>query len=125
LPPMFCRRQYSFDAANILSVRVFCWRQHFVVPNILSTPTFCCRQCFVGANILLTQPIFCRRCAAYGTFRYFELCSICLREGLCRSKPATNPWNKHNNTTVAISTISKPYWTVFCRIKWAVQVWES
>jgi hypothetical protein len=24
LPPMFCRRQYSFDAANILSVRVFC-----------------------------------------------------------------------------------------------------
>jgi hypothetical protein len=35
-----------------------------------------------------------------------------LREGLGRSKPATNPWNEHNNTTVGISTISKPYWTV-------------
>jgi hypothetical protein len=34
-------------------------------------------------------------CAAHGTFRYFELRSICLREGLGRSKPATNPWNKH------------------------------
>ncbi len=32
-----------------------------------------------------------RYCAAQGTFRYFELCSICLREGLGRSKPATNP----------------------------------
>jgi hypothetical protein len=41
-------------------------------------------------------------CAAHGTFRYFELCSICLREGLGCSKPATNPWNKHNNTTVGI-----------------------
>ncbi len=30
-------------------------------------------------------------CAAHGTFRYFELCSICLREGLGRSKPATTP----------------------------------
>ncbi len=30
-------------------------------------------------------------CAAHGTFRYFEVCSICLREGLGRSKPATNP----------------------------------
>ncbi len=30
-------------------------------------------------------------CAAHGSFRYFELCSICLREGLGRSKPATNP----------------------------------
>ncbi len=34
-------------------------------------------------------------CAAHETFRYFELCSICLREGLGRSKPTTNPWNKH------------------------------
>jgi len=64
-------------------------------------------------------------CAAHGTFRYSELCSICLREGLGRSKPATNPWNKHNNTTVEISTISKPYWTVFYRIKWTLQVWAS
>ncbi len=64
-------------------------------------------------------------CAAYGTFRYFERCSVCLREGLGHSKPATNPWNKHNNTTVGISTISNPYWTVFYRIKWALQVWVS
>ncbi len=63
--------------------------------------------------------------ATHGTFRYFELCSICLREGLGSSKPATNPWNKHNNTTVGISTISKPYWTVFYRTKWALQVWVS
>ncbi len=27
--------------------------------------------------------------------RNFELCSICLWEDLGRSKPATNPWNKH------------------------------
>ena len=33
------------------------------------------------------------------------------------SKPATNPQCKHINTTVGISTISKPYWTVFYRIK--------
>ncbi len=66
-----------------------------------------------------------RCCAAHRTFRYFELCSICLRESLGRSKPATNPWNKHNNTTVRISTISKPYWTVFYRIKWALQMWVS
>ncbi len=55
-------------------------------------------------------------CFAHRTFCYFELCSICLREGLGRSKPATNPWNKHNNTTVGISTIFKTYWTVFYRI---------
>jgi hypothetical protein len=36
-----------------------------------------------------------KRCAAHGTFRYFELCSICLREGLGCSKPTTNPRNKH------------------------------
>ncbi len=30
-------------------------------------------------------------CAAHGTFRFFELCLICLREGLGCSKPATNP----------------------------------
>jgi hypothetical protein len=64
-------------------------------------------------------------CAAHGTFRYFEICSICFREGLGRSKPATKPWNKHNNTAVGISTISKPYWTVFYWIKWALQVWVS
>ncbi len=64
-------------------------------------------------------------CCAHGTFCYFELCSICLREGLGHSKPATNPWNKQNKTTVGISTISKPYWTVFYRIKWALQVWVS
>ncbi len=64
-------------------------------------------------------------CAAHRTFCYFELCSICLREGLGSSKPTTSPWNKHNNTTVGISTISKPYWTVFYRIKWALQVWVS
>ncbi len=64
-------------------------------------------------------------CFAHGTFRYFELCSNCLREGLGRSKPATNPWNKHNNTTVGISTIFQPYWTVFYRIKWGLQVWVS
>ncbi len=34
-------------------------------------------------------------CAAHRTFCYFELCSICLRKGLGRSKPTTNPWNKH------------------------------
>ena len=26
------------------------------------------------------------KCCAHGNFRYFELCSICLREGLGRSK---------------------------------------
>ncbi len=30
-------------------------------------------------------------CGTPGTFRYFELCSICLREGLGHSKPSTNP----------------------------------
>jgi hypothetical protein len=30
-------------------------------------------------------------CATHGTFHYFALCSICLREGLGRIKPATNP----------------------------------
>jgi hypothetical protein len=58
-------------------------------------------------------------------FPLLELCSICWKEGLGRSKPATNPLNKHNNTTVEISTIYKPYWTVFYRIKWALQVWAS
>jgi hypothetical protein len=31
------------------------------------------------------------RCFAHGTFHCFELCSTCLKEGLGRSKPATNP----------------------------------
>jgi hypothetical protein len=30
-------------------------------------------------------------CGAPGTFRVFELCSICSRGGLGHSKPATNP----------------------------------
>jgi hypothetical protein len=46
-------------------------------------------------------------CCAHGTFRCFELCSTCSREGLGRSKPTTNSQNKHINTTVGISTISK------------------
>jgi hypothetical protein len=37
-------------------------------------------------------------CCAHGTFRCFELCSTCLKEGLGRSKPATNSYNKHINT---------------------------
>jgi len=39
-----------------------------------------------------------RICCAHGTFRCFELCSTCSREGLGRSKPATNPQDKHINT---------------------------
>jgi hypothetical protein len=38
------------------------------------------------------------KCCAHETFRCFELCSICSREGLGRSKPATNPQCKHINT---------------------------
>ncbi len=34
-------------------------------------------------------------CAARRTFCYFELCSICLKKGIGRIKPATNPWNRH------------------------------
>jgi hypothetical protein len=66
-----------------------------------------------------------KSCCAHETFRCFELCSTCSREGLGCSKPATNTQNKHINTTVGISTISKPYWTVFYRIKWALQMWVS
>jgi hypothetical protein len=38
-----------------------------------------------------------RRVCRSRNFPLLELCSICFREGLGRSKPATNPWNKHNN----------------------------
>jgi hypothetical protein len=34
---------------------------------------------------------FHNTCAAHGTFCYFKLCSICLKDGLGQSKPATNP----------------------------------
>ncbi len=50
------------------------------------------------------------------TFRFLELCSTCWRK--------VNPQltiSKHINTLRGISTISKPYWTVFYRIKWALQ----
>ena len=35
----------------------------------------------------------------------------------CWSRWRKTPWNKYNNTTVGISTISKPYWTAFYRNK--------
>ncbi len=121
LTPKFCRCQY-FVNINILSTPIFCQHQHFVNTGILLTSIFCWRQYFVDANILsMLDNFLCHS----QDFPYFELCSICLREGLGRSKPATNPWNKHNNTTVGISTISKPYWTVFYRIKWALHMWVS
>jgi hypothetical protein len=41
-------------------------------------------------------------CAAHRTFRYFELCSVCLREGLGRSKPQTTLETNTNNTTVGV-----------------------
>ncbi len=73
--------------------------------------------------LVLVNLSACLRCSR--NFPLLELCSVCLREGLGRSKPATNPWNKHNNTTMGTSSLSKPYWTVFYRIKWALQAWES
>ncbi len=90
-----------------------------------SNHSSCIYHPFTYRNINLFCVSHVQCCAAQRTFRYFELCSLCLREGLGRSKPATNPWNKHNNTTVGISTISKPYWTVFYRINWALQGWVS
>ncbi len=60
-------------------------------------------------------------CVPLTTFCYFELCSICLRKDLgCRNPQPTLETNT-NSTYVGISTISKPYWTVFYRIKWALQ----
>ncbi len=43
-----------------------------------------------------------------------------LEESLGRSKPELTSC-KHNNTLCGDSTISKPYWTAFYRIKWALQ----
>jgi hypothetical protein len=70
LIPRFCQRQYFVDA-NILSARIFCWREylstrtfcrceHFVDANILLTPMFCRRHYFAAANSL-SPPIVCRR----------------------------------------------------------------
>ncbi len=58
-------------------------------------------------------------------FPLWALLNLLKRRSIGRSKPATNLWNKHKNTTVGLSTIFKPYWTVFYRIKWALQVWVS
>jgi hypothetical protein len=68
---------------------------------------------------LLNNTYFTNICVPLTTFCYFELCSIFLRKGLGRRKPSINPWNKHKH--VGISTVSKPYWTVYYRIKWALQ----
>ncbi len=60
-------------------------------------PVLRIRDVYPGSRILilpipdLESRIQNSYCAAHGTFRYFELCSICLRKGLGRSKPATNP----------------------------------
>ncbi len=78
-------------------------------------------MCFLGPNTERIYLWFEKFLVEKIMLCYFELCLICLREGLGRSNPATNRWNKHNNTTVGISTVSKPYWTVFYRIKWALQ----
>ncbi len=48
-------------------------------------------------GLMASDDIDCE-CCAQGTFRCFELCSTCLKEGLGRSKPTTNPQNKHINT---------------------------
>ena len=45
----------------------------------------------INKNIVSTQKPHAYIWGAPGTFRYFQLCSICVREGLGRSKPATNP----------------------------------
>jgi hypothetical protein len=101
IPPAYALADLYYNPipVSILLTQVFCRRQHFVDTTILSTLTFCLHEHFVDAIILL-PPMFCRRqysfdaancCAAHGTFRYFELCSICLREGLGRSEPAINP----------------------------------
>jgi hypothetical protein len=54
-----------------------------------------CRAIFSIHHWLITLGTFVYivniKCFALGTFHYFELFSICLREGLGRSKPATNP----------------------------------
>ena len=44
------------------------------------------------------------KCCAHETFRCFELCSICSREGLGRSKPATNPQCEHINTLAFVAS---------------------
>jgi hypothetical protein len=64
-------RRCLHACANILSMPVFCRRQHFVDANILPALIFCRHQCFAGANILLTPmfagtnilspPMFCWR----------------------------------------------------------------
>jgi hypothetical protein len=118
---------YRFSYLAVISSKKssrMCW-QSLLLPSTRGGTTPSPFYLAVADKVEINFNSFERDCAAHGTFRYFELCSICLREGLGRSKPAINPWNKHNNTTVGISTISKPYWTVFYRIKWALQVWVS
>ncbi len=64
-----------------------------------------------------------RRVCHSWNFPLLELCSICSREGLGRSKPATNPWNKHNNNDCRDFYYIQAL--LFYKIKWALQVWVS
>jgi hypothetical protein len=46
--------------------------KEFKQEAVIRLPLLICSFCF---------------CCAHGAFRYFELCSTCLKEGLARSKP--------------------------------------
>jgi hypothetical protein len=64
----------------------------------LVTNTLCSAMFCRSTETKFIKTLIANSCA-HGNFRCFELCSICSKEGLGRSKPATNPQNKHINTT--------------------------
>jgi hypothetical protein len=68
------------------------WQKKFVVKNptfffYFITTIFAPRGC----QSCIKNLFFVNHCCAHRTFHCFELCSTFLREGLCHSKPATNP----------------------------------
>jgi hypothetical protein len=89
-PTLDCRNPYTW----INGLRWEGW--HVVTATAWTVWCTCCLlQCGGGRSGRWGQHQ--PWCAAHGTFRYFELCSICLRDGLVCSKHTTNPWqtNKH------------------------------
>jgi hypothetical protein len=88
-----CRQNIHSDKISTLTK--YRWRQDIDVNKISKLKKYRHWQNIL-VNKISTSTKY-QRCAAQGTSRFFELYSISLREGLGRSKPATNPWNKHNN----------------------------
>ncbi len=84
----------------LLASLYYFWHPCCSIPSAVDAvmfPVLRIRVVYPGSRILIfTHPRSGSRildpgsknsyCAAHGTFRYFELCSICLREGLGRSQ---------------------------------------